>query len=93
MVKHQYDHADLKAQYDQDALETDTPWDRWEVYISAHAGWAQCINPVTFDPDTQYRRSDTVGMMRVFNSDHGWFWIDASIYDAVPEHLKGRRMT
>ena len=46
MAKHI--HADLMLQYAQDAMETDKPWERWEVYgkIWANA-FILCLNTNT----------------------------------------------
>ena len=49
-------HAALMAQYAQDALTTDTPWDLWEFQASSNGSW----NMVTTHPawliDGKYRR-------------------------------------
>ena len=36
-MKHK--HAELMMQYAQDAMETDTPWERWECNTGAGFGW------------------------------------------------------
>ena len=45
------------ALYAQDAMETDTPWDRWEERDNATVDpWSQCKNPLQFFRDVSYRR-------------------------------------
>jgi hypothetical protein len=53
-MKHK--HAELMAQYAQDAMETETPWERWEVYDHIQELWVQMFqNPVWRD-EIEYRR-------------------------------------
>jgi hypothetical protein len=47
-------HADLMLQYAQDAQETDTPWERWEV--NAGLGWDARQSPIQFFHEHEYRR-------------------------------------
>ena len=55
-------HAELTAQYAQDAMETDKPWERWEFYGRLSEGWSEGWMPVeagistAWWPDVQYRR-------------------------------------
>lgn len=53
-------HAELMAQYAEDAAETKTPWERWEFFIAVDeygdGGWAICNKPITWEPQKQYRR-------------------------------------
>lgn len=54
-------HAELMAQYAQDALETDTPWERWEVRQVAKgcepSDWRPCMpRDMLFPCDFEYRR-------------------------------------
>ena len=58
-MKHK--HAELMMMYAQDAMETDTPWERWEYApevcqgkwfpITWHPGWAQ---------SNEYRRRENI---------------------------------
>ena len=54
MAKHI--HADLMLQYAQDAMETDTPWERWEVYGKITGRWIPLSECFPFLPENQYRR-------------------------------------
>lgn len=48
-------HAELMKQYYEDALETETPWERWEYRYGVDK-WITCsVHPV-WDLDKQYRR-------------------------------------
>lgn len=49
-------HAELMAQYAQDAMETDKPWERWEVKTCEHGGWYTPETEIPFHAYTQYRR-------------------------------------
>jgi hypothetical protein len=53
-----HEHADLMLQYAQDAMETETPWERWE--IDASLGWVTCLYPIQFFPEYEYRRKPKV---------------------------------
>jgi len=47
-------HAELMAQYAQDAMETDTPWERWE---RVHCGeWVDCLYHPGWFSGGKYRR-------------------------------------
>ena len=52
-------HAENMALYAQDALETDKPWERWEVFCFDsdfnHHVWIQATSPICW-MDTDYRR-------------------------------------
>ena len=50
-------HAALMLQYAQDALETETPWERWQVRGSMYEMWDSLENhgPL-WHPDWEYRR-------------------------------------
>ncbi len=49
-------HAELMLQYAQDAMETETPWERWECLEKDDDEWSELgINP-RFHPDVKYRR-------------------------------------
>ncbi len=47
-------HAELMAQYAQDAMETDKPWELWEC--DSGKGWIEGLGPFLFDPCYKYRR-------------------------------------
>ena len=51
-------HAALMLQYAQDALETETPWARWEYTVSNDLRWRAFdgISRPLWDKDTEYRR-------------------------------------
>jgi hypothetical protein len=52
-------HADLMAQYAQDARETETPWVRWE--IEDYGDWKNCsLSTPMFNPFAKYRRKPEV---------------------------------
>lgn len=54
MTKHI--HAELMLEYAKDAMETETPWDKWE-YCSFHAvGWEDCMTTPTWWESNKYRR-------------------------------------
>ena len=49
-------HAGLMLQYAQDALETETPWERWEIKFSSMGGWSSVVVPFAFLEEYEYRR-------------------------------------
>lgn len=49
-------HADLIAQYLEDANETDEPWLRWQYLSISDGQWYDCTGPLLFSPITKYRR-------------------------------------
>lgn len=49
-------HAELMMQYAQDALETDKPWERWEVKTCEQGGWYTPTSQVPFNEWNEYRR-------------------------------------
>jgi hypothetical protein len=53
MAKHI--HAELMAQYAQDAMETDTPWERWE-FMHGNIDWAAISHNPAWDDGSRYRR-------------------------------------
>lgn len=49
-------HAiDMKL-YADDAIETETPWDRWEYIPPGENSWYPCIGNPTWEVDSVYRR-------------------------------------
>lgn len=55
MTKHI--HAKLMALYAQDALETDKPWERWQIKHHVFSQeWTDINSPLLWNPDFHYRR-------------------------------------
>lgn len=48
-------HAKQMMEYAQDAMETDRPWERWEMRYKESA-WHQCQQYLCFDTSMDYRR-------------------------------------
>lgn len=56
-------HAELMMQYAQDAMETDTPWDRWQVKSEKH--WHDFTSKQPeWDPELEYRRKPQTSRQR-----------------------------
>lgn len=57
-------HANLMLQYAQDAMETDKPWERWEVRIAANVQPNAVFESMSFHPqwdtNNEYRRKPQV---------------------------------
>lgn len=73
MSKHP--HAELMAQYAQDALETDTPWERWEVRQVAKgcepSDWRPCMpRDMLFPRDFEYRRKPEPDHAEIYTYTH-----------------------
>ena len=55
-----HNHAALMLQYAQDAMETDRPWERWEVRIAANvqpnAVFERLSSHPKWDTNNEYRR-------------------------------------
>ena len=50
-------HAELMLQYAQDALETETPWERWQIRPEGGTeGWHDCSGRLCFSERCEYRR-------------------------------------
>ena len=49
-------HAALMAQYAQDALETDTPWKKWEINVPTSGRWDSLYGHPTWIVEYEYRR-------------------------------------
>ena len=49
-------HAELIAQYAQDATETDAPWERWEVRSNSESLWRTGSSVICFHSSCEYRR-------------------------------------
>lgn len=52
-------HAELMVQYAQDAAETDSPWERWEVKIN-NGEWCELNGNPNWVEDWGYRRKPQV---------------------------------
>ena len=49
-------HAELMAQYAEDAKETDKPWERWEMWSEVNQKWQSiCCHP-PWHPKREFRR-------------------------------------
>ena len=42
--KMKHKHAELMMQYAQDAMETDKPWELWEMRFPANESWSSCTD-------------------------------------------------
>ena len=49
-------HAELMAQYAEDARETETPWERWEITTADSRPWKTMREHPMWYPDNKYRR-------------------------------------
>lgn len=49
-------HAQLMMQYAHDALETDKPWERWELCPMGSEQWHACSGRISFSERCEYRR-------------------------------------
>lgn len=59
-------HAALMADYAQDAAETDTPWERWEI-VNPNERWENLTHHPQWAYDKQYRRKPKT--IRIGNID------------------------
>lgn len=64
-MKHK--HAELMAQYAQDAAETDKPWERWERYHDFAGKWVSLTGNPSWYNDAQYRRKPKVILINGFD--------------------------
>lgn len=64
MAKHI--HADLMLQYAQDAMETDKPWERWELFDD---GWYGLTNHPVWHFNTKYRRKPKMLSVTLANGE------------------------
>ena len=55
-MKTAHKHAALMLQYAQDALETETPWERWQIRVLDTEGWLDCASGIGFSDLCEYRR-------------------------------------
>ena len=65
MAKHI--HADLMLQYAQDAQETETPWDRWQILINGK--WEDLDWCFTFRHERKYRRKPKMCHVTLANGE------------------------
>lgn len=49
-------HAELMAAYAADAMETNKPWERWELQGDSTREWQPIDAPISFYENIQYRR-------------------------------------
>lgn len=63
-MKHK--HAELMAQYAQDAAETDKPWERWERYHDFAGKWVSLTGNPSWYNAAQYRRKPKVILINGF---------------------------
>lgn len=68
MAKHI--HAELMVQYAQDALETETPWERWEYSKSYDDKWQELVNNPHFYLDVKYRRKQETLSISINGKDY-----------------------
>ena len=62
-------HADLMMQYAQDAIETDTPWERWECNPSSILGWVDMLHHPAWITETSYRRKPKMLSVTLANGE------------------------
>lgn len=80
MAKHV--HAELMMQYAQDALETDTPWERWELMDPEEGEWWSSGMSPDWHPEILYRRKPRTRTVSGFTFE--WEGGDANGYIAHP---------
>ena len=64
-MKHK--HAELMMQYAQDAMETDKPWERWEVFIKD--SWLDLGECFFFAKEEEYRRKPKMLSVTLANGE------------------------
>lgn len=52
----QFIHAKELALYAQDAIESKTPWNKWQFKVKGADRWVDATGPLVFKETTQYRR-------------------------------------
>ena len=81
-------HAHLMAQYAQDALETDRPWDRWQISASGNK-WGPLFEHPRWVSDWGYRRKPrtmtyTITIpepLRKAPAMGSWYWLAETASD------------
>ena len=67
-MKHK--HAELMMQYAQDAMETDKPWELWEMRLPANKTWSNCTDgDMNFSSIFEYRRKPKMISVTLANGD------------------------
>jgi hypothetical protein len=64
-MKHK--HAELMMQYAQDAMETDKPWERWEIFIKD--SWRDLGECFFFAKEEEYRRKPKMLSVTLANGE------------------------
>ena len=49
-------HAENMMLYAQDAMETDKPWEKWEVKLAGTNNWIEAVAHLSWASNTEYRR-------------------------------------
>ena len=58
-------HAALMLQYAQDAMETDRPWERWELYSDKKKEWFTCVSSPIWEDACKCRRKLSVTLRKI----------------------------
>ena len=67
-MKHK--HAELMMQYAQDAMETDKPWELWEMRFPTNKTWSNCTDgDMHFSLQFEYRRKPKMISVTLANGD------------------------
>ena len=67
-MKHK--HAELMMQYAQDAMETDKPWELWEMRLPANKTWSNCTDgDMNFSSIFEYRRKPKMISVTLMNGE------------------------
>ena len=83
-------HAHLMMQYAQDAMETDKPWERWQIRPEGGTeGWHDCSGRLCFSERCEYRRKPrtltyTVTIpepLRKAPETGSWYWLAETAID------------
>ena len=79
-VKHV--HAELMMQYAQDAMETDDPWNRWELKNKTSVEWKPLAKSPSWFPYMEYRRKPNGKMVLI---DEEEFIVPKCFYPNINE--------
>ena len=67
-MKHK--HAENMALYAQDAMETDKPWELWEMRLPANKTWSNCTDgDMHFSLQFEYRRKPKIVSVTLENGE------------------------
>lgn len=69
-------HAELMAQYAEDAETTDKPWKLWEYSTPNFRGYKTCFEPITFLGGNKYRRKPKTKLI------HG---VEVPVFEFTPK--------